>query len=396
MQKFLFLVLLLAALLPTWIPRSDPMFQKAETNVGGSESRLSDRERNGLRGPVESVEEEVPYPGQISGEGSQSPEGTMWTRTEYDADGRLLAVHTHSTSPGGGVEGVEWVRQYFYSSAGLLLRVTSGEKGKPANEIVNHYDDQGRLQSTTDSSRTGSSVVYRYDSDGRKTRIATIQPAAHSPGLGAVGFSVDALFETPEAAPILPNGGSAVTLYDAHDRPVEVRLLDPSGALVNRAVRVYDERGNVIEERQTMEDPLKLLSATQQSDILSRSGLSTEDLRGEFAKFLGSPSELYSCRYQYDSAGRKTLTIRSMFHHTDERTETRYNDHGDVAEEITQFSEDAPGSEPDQRTHSSAVHSTYQYDSHGNWTVKQSGFRASADAQPSHSSEVRRSIEYYP
>jgi YD repeat-containing protein len=277
----------------------------------------------------------------------------------------------------------------------LLLKVTFGKEGEPGDETVNHYDNKGRLQSVTDSRRPDNPIAFRYDANGRKTRIAIVKPPDDSSGTRAISMSPDAFFEHPEMAPNLPDGGTAVTLYDASDRPTEVQLHDPAGTIVSRMVRVYDDRGNATEERETMENTLTMIPAKQRGEILSKSGMSAQDLRDQLAKFLGAQGELYSSRYSYDKQGRKTLTIRNVFNHDENRTETSYNEHGDVAKETSRSSQTDIGDEQTDTTYSSEVLYSYEYDSNGNWTMKKSTSRSLPDGQPKTLTEVRRTIEYY-
>jgi hypothetical protein len=136
----------LAMVLPIHTHGSYAMFQKLDTDSNGHGSQRSEREQNGMRGPVRSVEEESTDPARMLGDGSQIAEMKTWSKTEYDRDGRVLAIRTRESSRGSGYNGVEWVTHRFYSPAGLLLKVTSGKEGEPACETVSHYDGQGRLR----------------------------------------------------------------------------------------------------------------------------------------------------------------------------------------------------------------------------------------------------------
>lgn len=393
MQAHLSFPFILAMLLPVHTNGSYPMFQKLDTNSNGHGPQPSERERDGLRGPVRSVEEETTYPARTLGDGSQIAEMKSWTKTEYDRDGRIVVIRSRGLSRGGGYDGVDWVTRYIYSPAGLLLKVTSGKEGEPAVETVNHYDDQGRLQSTTNSRSPDNPIIFRYDSGGRKTRVGIVQPAGNPPGTGTVSMSIDAFFEHPEKASNLFDGGSTMTLYDANDRPTEVQLHDPAGTLVSRTLRTYDDRGNVIEERQVMEDPLRMLPGKDQSTILSQSGMSAADLREKLAAFLGVQGEMYSIRCEYDKQGRKTQMIRTVLNHSEDRTETSYNDHDDIAKEISTSKTDDGNGQP-EKSKSEVVYS-YVYDSMENWTLKRSTSRTLPDGLPSNSSEVHRIVEYY-
>jgi hypothetical protein len=393
MHAHLSFAFILAMLLPVHTHGSYAMFQKLDTESNGHNPQPSEREQNGVRGPVKSVEEETTDPARTLEDGSQIAEMKSWTKTEYDRDGRIVAIRMRGSSRGSGYDGTEWVTRYIYSPAGLLLKVTSGKEGEPVCETVNHYDDQGRLQSTTNSRSPDNPIIFRYESGGREKRVVIVQPAGNPPETGAVSMSIDALFEHPEKAPNLFDGGSAITIYDANDRPTEVQLHDASGTLVSRTVRTYDDRGNVIEERQTMEDPLRMLPGKTQKAILSQSGMSAQDLREKLATFLGVQGEMYSRRYEYDKQGRKTQMIQTMLNHSEDRTEISYNDHGDVAKEISTSKID-DGNGKAERSQSEVMYS-YVYDTIKNWTLKKSIFRTLPDGLPSEPSEVHRTIEYY-
>ena len=83
-----------------------------------------------------------------------------------------------------------------------------------------------------------------------------------------------------------------------------------------------------------------------------------------------------------------------MEHHTQDRTETSYNDHGDVAREVTQSPQTNAASKLPDRTDSSEVLYSYEYDGKGNRTVKKTTSRTPPDGQPRNLSEVGRSIDY--
>jgi len=117
----------------------------------------SDRERDGLRGPVRISLEEV-----------GSDFGKTRTTNEYDLDGRLLA--SKSTYSGGS----ESENTRTYDAAGRLLRTSNKSDGSSSVQIYS-YDERGRLLSTADSN--GSRTDFHYDSEGRKTEKQTIPHA---------------------------------------------------------------------------------------------------------------------------------------------------------------------------------------------------------------------------
>ena len=107
----------------------------------------SEREKNGLHGPVRSVVEEQTYPAWTDADGKLSPEFKSWSKTEYDRDGRIAETRFHGSSRDHSFDGTEMVTRYTYGATGQLLRKTiQNNKGDALGEIIYHYDDQGRLQ----------------------------------------------------------------------------------------------------------------------------------------------------------------------------------------------------------------------------------------------------------
>jgi YD repeat-containing protein len=354
--------------------------------------QVSEREQNGLRGPVKACVEERTYPGMRSDDGTQIGELKIWAKTEYDEEGRIAVRRMPQTSRGHGLEGPVWVTRYIYSPAGLLLRIASGKEGEPASETVYRYDDQGRLQSITDSKKPDNPINFRYDENGRKTKVTISRAEDYMPNTGAVSTSADALFEVADRPPNLPGGGSATTIYDANDRPTEIQVRDAEGQIYTRTVRVYDSQGNVVEEKQTMDDPVRMIPAEDRKKMLDGSGMSLDDLRGEFTKFLGPQAEMSSTAYTYDKQGRKSKTIRKIFNHMEDTIETTYNDHGDVDLEVTR-SKSATGNEEADKPRYSEAHYSYEYDDHGNWTEKKMAYKSSPEGNSS--DEIRRTLEYF-
>jgi hypothetical protein len=125
--------------------------------------------------------------------------------------------------------------------------------------------------------------------------------------IGVVGSP----FDDADRAPNLPGGGSATTIYDEDDRAREVQLRDASGELVKRAVRTYDARGRILEEKQIWDDPVRMFSADAFAEILEKSGLSLDqlqqELRPQLAKLTAGPSGAYSVSFEYDALRRSSL-----------------------------------------------------------------------------------------
>lgn len=359
---------------------------------------LSDREKNDLRGPVRSVIEERSYAAGTDADGKVHPELKFWNKTEYDREGRITAMRGRDSSREHGLGTSLYVTRYTYNPAGQLLRTAQEMDGEQVGEIVYRYDDHGRLQSITNSADPNNPIAFRYDGNGRKTKIAIAKPvdSGAGEGLQAVSYSPDYFFGTGSGAGSgMPEGGSALTLYDEHDRPTEVQRRNASGEIVFRIIRIYDDNGHVLEEKQTMDDVLGMIPAADQKKIIDQAGGSAQELRDQIAQFLGG-SETQSTRYAYDTQGRKTLMIQRIMSQMEARVEITYNQHGDVAKEMSQTTmSGTKDGELDGSGSSERIYS-YEYDSYGNWTVKKSSSRSLPDGTLKDTGEdVQRTIEYF-
>ena len=385
--------LILVALTHT-ASRGDPL--ESQDNATASVSnpklaQLSEREQAGLRGPVKSYVEESTYPPQPLANGKETPEIKRWEKTEYDIEGHVVVRRFRYA------DNSEWVTRYTFSPDGLLLKITSGKDTEPETETVYHYGSEGRLERITNSKTPDKPITFRYDENGRKTKLSIARPEDHvsTNGLGATSSSTEAAFDATGTAPNLPGGSSATTIYDAQDRPVEIQVRDAEGELVSKTVRTYDDRGKVIEEKQTMDDVTKMIPAETQNKMLARSDVSLNDLRDQLSKFLGGQGEIWSVAYSYDPQGRVSQTTRRMLNHAEYTVQSTYNDHGDVALEITRTTLAVSGEGKAPETHDSEAHYSYEYDDHGNWIEKKVSSRSSPDGAFTSSNEAARTLEYF-
>ncbi len=351
----------------------------------------SDRAMSGLRGPVKSCSEESVFT-PIAGTGATASEVRSESTSEYDADGRILQRRSRNS------DGSYWVMRYEYTSSGRLLKTVSGTEGQPLTEThyAYSYDPQGRLQSITTDEKSKAPVSFRYDELGRKTKIETSRAEDYRASMASVGSP----FEAADQAPNLPGGGSATTVYDEHDRPIEVQVRDASGEQLSHALRTYDAGGHVIEEKQLIDNFVGMVPPDARAKILKESGLSPEQLQSELSKkiahLMGGQAETYTVRYRYDSGGHLIHTSRRIFNQEDEIDATD-NEHGDAASEITRGTrlagENNPAAAPS--TSYSEVQYSYEYDPRGNWTVKTTSYRSGADAPFQTSTVERRTLKYY-
>ena len=326
-------------------------------------------------------------------EGKTWPASERWNRTEYDRDDHHVASSWRTGSRDQRTERGLAVTRYTYTPDGKLLKRTIDD-GKISCETNYDYDEHGRLKSVTNSSEPTNPIAFQYDAEGKKTKIAIDRPVT-SPGTSAVSRSFVKLFDDDEASGITkPDGGSTITLYDELDRPSEVQLHDANGTLTSRAVRTYDQQGRVIEEKMLMAEPLAIMSADQQKEILA-SGAAAQELRDKIAEFLGG-SEMWSIKYEYDAKGRKTLTTRNTFNHIHNTINTIYNEQGDVAREISQNTTIGTPDVPGNETRAGETIYSYEYDSNGNWTSKKTATRTLPDGTLKDPGTVQhRTIEYF-
>jgi RHS Repeat len=357
-----------------------------------SSATMSDRQQRGLRGPVKSCTEESTYSGATDAGGKTYPEVHSEYTTEYDKDGRIASAgHINS-------DGSQWIIRYLYDDSGWLLKTASGVEGQVMRESTYSYDHQGRLQSITDDARPDSPITFRYDERGRKIKIEISGSADYRPNMAVAGSP----FEVADRAPNLPGGGSATTIYDEHDRPIEVEVRDAEGELVNRAVRNYDAEGHIFEEKQILDNPETMIPVEAREKIAEESGLSLDQLQLELhmqlTKLMAGQSGPYSVTYAYDTQGRMKHMSRRIFGHQEE-IESTYNEHGDLSSEVTRSTGIAEGTDPATPAAAlpsySEAHYSYKYDNHENWVEKAISHRSNPDGSFQPSTVVKRTLMYY-
>jgi YD repeat-containing protein len=369
-----------------------PLAMAQVRSPGENTATMSDREQRGLRGPVKSCTEESTHPGMTDADGKTHPEVHFEYTTEYDMDGRMLVTSSRNS------DGSQWVTRYGYDASGRLLKTATGVEGTALTETTYSYDQQGRFQNIRDDGRPDSPVTFRYDERGRKIKTEISRPADYHPNTAVAGSP----FEVADRAPNLPDGGSATTIYDEHDRATEVQVRDGEGELVSRAVRTYDAQGRVIEEKQILDNPESIFPSEARAKMLEESGLSADQLRlelgAQLTKLMAGQSGPYSVSYSYDTHSRVKHTSRRIFNQ-EEEIETTYNEHGDTGSEITRSTRSGSETDPSTPTPSlpsySEVRYTYQYDQQGNWIEKAVSYRSTPDGTFQSSTVIKRTLAYY-
>ena len=157
-----------------------------------------------------------------------------------------------------------------------------------------------------------------------------------------------------------------------------------------------------MEEKQILDNPETMFPAEDRAKMLEESGLSADQMRQELRTQLtrlmaGQPGP-YSVSHSYDTRGRVHHTKRRIFNEGQE-IETAYNEHGDVASEITRSTgltgETDPATAAPGLPSYSEVHYSYQYDQHDNWIEQAISFRSSPDGAFQSSTVIQRTLTYY-
>ena len=338
----------------------------------------SDREKAELRGPVKSCVEETTYPAATGPNGLPITPWTSWSETDYDEEGHILARLYRNP------DGSAWTVRNTYDASGKLIKTTSGKDGAPSDATHYAYDDQGRLTSITTNG--APPVTFHYDEQGRKTKVQTSRAEDYRANVGTAG----APFEAADMPPNLEGGGTATTKYDENDRPTGVEVRNAQGELISRAVRVYDDQGNVKEDKQILDDPINILPAEVRAKIASEPG-QADALRAQLTQAMGGHEGFSSIGYTYDAQGRVIEQAQQFFNQV-ERVETTYNEQGDVAGEKRLSTQ---AGEQEQLPQTPETRFTYHYDQHGNWTEKITLQSTSARGAFEPCDSARRTLTYF-
>lgn len=340
---------------------------------------LSDREKAGLRGPVEDCTVETMTP---SGPGSSA--WRMVITTKYGPDGRTYQQDYEDSDGSKGVESLT------YDSEGHLLRAAWDTPGGTTDTIYT-YDGQGRLISIT--GEPFRNTVFEYDDQGHKTRIMKSELKAPSSSTGNQGSGIQ--IESDDLIAFPPPGGLVKTLFNEHGQPIESQVYAASGDLVSRLTRTYDVKGRVADSSYIIED-FEILLPPEERERLAADPAASEEMRAQVMKSLGDQRSLLRISYIYDDEGR--LSEKHIRDGSARETITKiiYNDHGDEMEEIRTTS---GGLNPPKEAASSPVElydaHFNQYDSFGNWVEKVVNSPSGADDPPKALSVTRRTITYY-
>jgi len=347
---------------------------------------MSDREQQGLRGPVKTCVEESTRDAFVADDGRHFPELNSTYTKEFNEEGRHVVTRMRSSG------GPEWVSRTVYDSSGKVLQHEWGNIGEPTIGSVYTYDNEGRLLRVTNSAKPDNPVTFQYDDRGHKTKRQVSRPEDYRPNTAHAGSP----FEVADSPPNLDGGGSATTFYDDQDRPTEIHVRDAQGELVSRIIRTYDKDGRVSEEQLIWEQPEKNFPASVRADVL-KAGVPMEEFRRQMMEMMGGHSGPSSIAYTYDTQGRVTQ-IRRRIVNDEQITEITYNEHGDKAVEITRRvsvrSQDGQAQRQGLPSYSE-VRYAYEYDDRGNWTQETVSYRSSPDEAFTSSAGRQRQLTYW-
>ena len=362
----------------------------ADTKPQGDISKMSDREKAGLRGPVAECTEE-----RITPAVENYPESKYVSINKYDEQGRIVQMSIINTS---GSTTQEFSTQFIYDPQGRLQKTVVTSPSQPAKESRNIYDDQGRESAILENNQP--SATFKYEAEGRKTRITRTPPGAVNLYTSAIASSA---LEVDEPYLPMPPGGQVTTAFDQAGRPVEWKIVDATGTVLNRLLRRYDIAGRLLENVFTIETfPISAFKDNLLKNAALTDGdkemLSRPDLEeGVLTELLGPQKAISELSYAYDAQGRMIERRDRIGGSLETVTSITYNEHSDKLREVISQSGDnnvgdssgggASGILP-QRTERNY---TYRYDDFGNWTEQD--ITSADSAQPT--TVNRRIVKYF-
>ena len=304
----------LVALVVFLSPRFAASQQDAETATAtshGANPTMSEREKDGLHGPVEECTVETIHP-------PRNPNLSAWravTTTKYGPDGR---VYQHGYTYDNGSKRVQYRT---YDAEGRVLTEAWDGVGGPS-ETIYTYDVQGRLIGIT--GERGLNTTFEYDDQSRKTRIIKSEPTAPSAAhnRGGMGFSIneDDLYISP------PPGGLVKTSFNERDQPVKSKAYAADGELISQFSHTYDTNG-LVTESSLVTEKLAFLLSPEIREQFAADPEASEEMNREFLMFRKS--------YVYDDKGRVVEEDERRGPSQESITKITYNDHGDEMEAIT-------------------------------------------------------------
>ncbi len=352
---------------------------------------MTDRDRWGLRGPVQSCRlQRTWYSGRCGGDLCKNEERGDTTIVEFRPDGSLARRWHHNP------DGSESTSMFDYDASGRLVTVRTENAVWPVDIQRYEYDTTGRLVrifATTSNGLERIAESYDYDEADRKKKTLyidlTIQGSHTHYSSGIEGEGSDLAYSGPADAVTL------TTLHNTLDQPTELLFHDRSGRTLSRVEFIYDEAGHLVEEAQTILEerlPPEMLTEKNPAQLKAMRGL------------LGTGAVPVRRLSRYDAQGRR-VEIRTFLFGAlaSDWTTMAYNDHGDQSSEISEHDQREFTIADDGRLLESPAALTisrsearfqYDYDAR-NWIKKVVEARGGADRDFLVSSMEERTLAYY-
>jgi hypothetical protein len=341
---------------------------------------MSGREKEGLKGPVQTCESKLTY----SLHNNPAEEQYRHTVLTFDDRG-LLLQQTQSNAP-------DWECTWTYEySDGRLQSIHARIGTEPLVSAHYEYDEQGRVIREFAIQSDGAEIaktVYTYTADGSKTARRPI-PAELSNVRNAIIH-----IEELAASPSTPPGATAIVMsYHPPDRLNSLAFHDVNDNVLTQVDLSYDEAGRLIEE------------AHSHKQLLPPAAFA--ELPPERAQILAlAMAQTFGAlriTHRYDEHGNEIELCTQIGPMGNDLETTSYNQQGDPIHKISlHHSEEHSIDESGRLTpvaekasdHTSETRFTYEYDEHGNWLHKT--IESSTNGQDwTEASREHRTITYF-
>jgi hypothetical protein len=341
----------------------------------------TDREKQRLRGSVESVLVET---AQFEEQAGQNIEKPLFSHTTtFNQDGWLTMQINRNP------DGSEWRTVSDYSDSGKLLATRSYERsGALVGEVRNIYDGEERLvaeQHITQDGKVTTPTTYDYDIGGRKIKIQELDFSGEA--------NVMIGIEGTSTSIIAGEVKRIETCYDDRGEAVEVKVFNTAGSLISRVEITRDVRGNPLEETQYVGDVVPFgpcgSGSCSTEEMKSLTEEQKEEFAAEVAQLFSPGTAMSKHTHKYDVEGRLIESKLTMMGIWASRQTFSYDGAGNKSEEVSYNQDGTLGSK--------AIF-THEYDERGNWTKELVATVSSCDEEfglstPAHL--TRRTITYY-
>lgn len=339
----------------------------------------TDRETQGLKGPVKSVRVETAEFEERDGQIVEKP--WLSYSTTFNQDGWIIEQVNRNP------DGSEWRTVNDYSDAGKLQATRAYDASSlPSSEVRYIYDDELRLVSEQHHNPDGiitTPTRYAYD-QGRKVKIEDFDFSRES----NVMIGVEGTNTCISAA----DAKRVETHYNDQGEAVALRVFHTDGMVVSRIEIVRDALGNPLEEIQYVGDVFPLHPCASGSCSTEEVAGLTEEQKVEVAKEIaqlfspGTPMSNHA--HRYDTKGRLVESKLTMMGMEARHQTYTYDDAGNKWEEMS-YNQDG--------TVQTKAIFRRDYDEHGNWIKELVSTASSSDAEfgvstPAH--VTRRTITY--